>query len=129
MATTLHPASTSRFDRLAILVSGICVVHCVASAVLVAVLSAFGGFLLDPIFHEVGLVLAIALGALGLGRGALQHGNLWPIAVGSVGLGIMAGAMTLPHDTGLGHAGEAFWTIVGVGILALGHDLNRRADA
>ncbi len=91
-------------------------------------LSAVGGLLLDPIFHEVGLTIAIGFGAVGLGRGALQHGYLWPIAVGSLGLGIMAGAMTLPHDAGFGHSGEALWTIIGVGILALGHDLNRRAD-
>jgi hypothetical protein len=34
----------------------------------------------------------------------------------------MAGALTLPHS---GH--EAVYTILGVAILALGHDLNRRA--
>jgi hypothetical protein len=129
MATATHPGSESRFDRLAIVVSGLCVVHCIASAVLVAMLSAVGGLLLDPIFHEVGLAIAIAFGAVGLGRGALQHGYLMPIATGSLGLGIMAGAMTLPHDVGLGHGGEALWTIIGVGILAFGHDLNRRADA
>ncbi|KKI17442.1 MULTISPECIES: MerC domain-containing protein [Sphingomonas] len=129
MATMSHPASTARLDRLAIIVSGLCVVHCIASAVLIAMLSAVGGMMVDPIFHEVGLMLAIVLGAIGLGRGALQHGNLWPIGVGSLGLGIMAGALSLPHDAGLVHTGEAFWTIVGVALLALGHDLNRRADA
>ena len=128
MATVTRPGSSSRLDRLAILVSGLCVVHCIASAVLVAMLSAVGGLLLDPIFHEVGLTIAIGFGAVGLGRGALQHGYMWPIAVGSLGLGIMAGAMTLPHDAGFGHGGEALWTVIGVGILALGHDLNRRAD-
>ncbi len=127
MATVTRLDTASRLDRLAILVSGLCVVHCIASAVLVAMLSAVGGLLLDPIFHEVGLTIAILFGAVGLGRGAMQHGYLWPIAVGSLGLGIMAGALTLPHDTGLGHGGEALWTIIGVGILALGHDLNRRA--
>lgn len=116
-------------DRLAIVLSGLCVVHCVASAVLVAMLSAVGGMLVDPIFHEIGLTFAIGLGAFGLGRGALQHGYLWPLAVGSLGLGMMAGAMTLPHDAELLEGGEALWTIIGVGILAFGHDLNRRADA
>jgi hypothetical protein len=38
----------------------------------------------------------------------------------------MAGAMTLPHDSG---GGETLWTIVGVGLLAFGHDLNRRAES
>lgn len=129
MTTVTRLARPLGFDRLAMMVSGLCVVHCIASAVLVAMLSAVGGLLVDPIFHEIGLTIAIALGVVGLGRGAMQHGYLWPLAVGSLGLGMMAGAMTLPHGAGLMEGGEAFWTIVGVGVLAFGHDLNRRADA
>jgi len=113
------------FDRLAIWLSGLCVVHCVSTAVLVALASAAGGMLLSPVFHEVGLVVAMALGALALGRGVVTHGYMMPAAMGSLGLGVMAGALTL-HDHG---GGEALWTIVGVGLLAFGHDLNRRADA
>lgn len=111
-------------DRLAIGVSGLCVVHCLATSVLLALASAAGGLLLDPIFHEVGLVLAIAMGAVALGRGVLTHGYAMPASMGAFGLGVMAGAMSLPHD---GSGGEALWTIVGVGLLAFGHDLNRRA--
>ena len=109
-------------DRVAIGLSGLCLVHCLASAIFLAVLSAAGGLLLSPIFHEVGLVLAITLGAIALGRGAIEHGFLMPVAVGSLGLGVMAGALTMAHD-GM----EAVYTVVGVAILALGHDLNRRA--
>jgi hypothetical protein len=47
---------------------------------------------------------------------------MMPVAIGGLGLGVMAGALTLPHDSG-----EIVYTIVGVAILALGHDLNRRA--
>lgn len=82
------------------------------------------GLLLAPIFHEVGLTIAIGFGIIALGRGIITHGYMMPAAVGSMGLGIMAGAMSLPHD---GSGGETIWTLVGVGILALGHDLNRRA--
>lgn len=110
-------------DRLAIGLSGLCAVHCVASAVLLALLASAGGILLDPIYHEVGLTVAILFGLFALGRGALTHGYMMPVAVGAMGLGMMAGALTLPHDGGL----ETIWTMVGVGVLALGHDLNRRA--
>jgi hypothetical protein len=113
-------------DRLAIGLSGLCAIHCVATTVLVALMSAAGGMLVDPIFHEVGLTIAIGLGAVALGRGAVSHGFMMPVAMGAFGLGIMAGAMTLPHDSS---GAEALWTIVGVGLLAFGHDLNRRADA
>ena len=61
----------STIDRLAIGLSGLCLVHCVASAVLLALLASAGGVLLHPAFHEVGLSLAILLGAIGLGRGML----------------------------------------------------------
>ncbi len=113
-----------RIDRWAIGLSGLCVAHCLASAVFFAVLASAGGILLHPLFHEVGLVLAILFGAIALGRGVLTHGYAMPAWIGSLGLGVMMGAMTLPHD-----GGETIFTILGVAILALGHDLNRRAVA
>ena len=114
----------SRFDGFAIGLSGLCVVHCVASSVFFAVAASAGGLLLNPLFHEIGLSIAILLGIIALGRGAISHGYMLPAAVGSFGLGMMAGALSLPHD---GTGAETLWTLVGVAILALGHDLNRRA--
>lgn len=110
---------TRGLDRLAIGLSGFCVVHCLATAVLLAVLSAAGGLLGAPIIHEVGLSLAMIVGSFALGRGIVEHGFMMPSAVGSMGLGVMAGALTLPHD-----GTEALYTVIGVGILALGHHLN-----
>jgi len=109
-------------DRVGIALSGLCVVHCVASAVWVAVLASAGGVLLDPMVHEVGLMLALLLGIFGLGRGVLEHGFMMPAAIGSLGLGMMAGALTLGHE-----GGGTVYAVAGVLILALGHDLNRRA--
>ncbi|WP_458388913.1 MerC domain-containing protein [Sphingomonas sp. F9_3S_D5_B_2] len=99
--------------------SGLCLVHCVGTAVLVGVLASASGFLGRPIIHEVGLALAMILGTIALGRGLLDHGFLLPSSVGSLGLGVMAGALSLPEG---GH--EAIYTVVGVMILALGHRLN-----
>ena len=110
-------------DRFAMGLSGLCAVHCVASAVLVALAASAGGLLLHPIFHEVGLTIAILLGAVALGRGIFDHGYMAPAVTGALGLGMMAGAMSLPHGNGQ----ETLWTIIGVAVLALGHDLNRRA--
>jgi hypothetical protein len=113
---------TRGFDRMAIGLSGICLVHCLATAVFLAMLSAAGSVLGSPIIHELGLSLAMLLGAVALGRGILEHGFMMPSSVGSLGLGVMAGALTLPHD-----GSEALYTMIGVGILALGHQLNRIA--
>ena len=93
-------------DRLAIGLSGFCLVHCLASAVFVAMVASAGGILLHPIIHEIGLTVAIGLGIVALGRGVVDHGFMMPSAVGGLG---------------------TIYTIVGVAILALGHDLNRRA--
>ena len=113
---------TRRLDRIAISLSGLCLVHCLASAVLLALVSAASSFLGNPLIHEVGLTLAMVLGAVALGRGVMEHGFMMPSAVGAVGLGVMAGALTMPHD-----GSEALFTVIGVGILALGHQLNRIA--
>ena len=111
-----------RLDRMAITLSGLCVVHCLATAVLLALVASAGGILGSPWIHEVGLGLAMVMGAIALGRGILEHGYTMPSAVGGLGLGVMAGALTMPHD-----GTEAIYTVVGVAILALGHRLNHIA--
>jgi len=115
---------SGRLDRWAIGLSGLCLAHCLATAVFVAFLASAGGMFLHPLVHEIGLVIAILLGAVALGQGVVQHGYAMPAWIGSLGLGVMAGAMTFPHD-----GSETVYTILGVLILALGHDLNRRAVA
>jgi MerC mercury resistance protein len=115
--------STSRLDRIAMGLSGLCLVHCVATAVLLGLLASAGGFLGRPIIHEVGLTLAMIIGAFALGRGIIEHGFMMPSAIGALGLGVMAGALSLPEG---GH--EPIYTVAGVMILALGHRLNAMAS-
>jgi hypothetical protein len=110
---------TRRLDRIAMGLSGLCLVHCVATAILLGLLATAGGILGKPIIHEVGLTLAMILGAIALGRGVREHGFMLPAAVGFTGLGIMGYALTL-RETGM----EPFYTVAGVMILALGHRLN-----
>lgn len=111
-----------RLDRVAIGLSGLCLVHCLATAVFLALVASAGGYLGAEWIHEIGLSLAMLLGAVALGRGIVDHGFMMPSAVGALGLGVMAGALRLPHD-----GTEALFTMVGVAILALGHELNRIA--
>jgi hypothetical protein len=112
----------ARLDRIAIAVSGLCLVHCIATTVLLTVISSAGG-LLNPAIHEVGLALAIGMGTFALIKGVMSHGYMAPAIVGAFGLGIMSGALSLPHGDF-----EIFWTLVGVSLVALGHDLNHRAS-
>jgi len=46
-----------------------------------------------------------------------------PSAIGGLGLGVMAGSLTLPHGPA-----EIAYSVVGVMILALGHRLNVMAN-
>lgn len=109
-------------DRWAIGLSGLCLVHCAGTAIFLALAASAGGVLLDPMVHEVGLAIAIVFGVIAVGRGAYQHGYMMPVAISSLGIGTMAGALSLPHGEM-----ETIYTMLGVGLLALGHDLNRRA--
>jgi len=111
--------SGGRLDRIAMGLSGLCIVHCVATAILLGLLASAGGFLGSPLIHEVGLTFAILIGAIALGRGIFEHGFMLPSAIGGLGLGVMAGALSLPHD-----GREPIYTVVGVMIVALGHRLN-----
>jgi len=112
-------AQTRRLDRLAVALSSVCLVHCLATAILLGVLASVSGFLGQPIFHEVGLSLAMVLAAVALGRGALDHGFLLPTGVGALGLILMAVGLSL-HESG----GEPVFTAIGVTVLALAHRLN-----
>lgn len=108
-----------RLDKMAIGLSGLCLVHCLGTSVVLALLASAGGVLGAPIIHEIGLGLAMLLGGVSLGKGIFDHGYTMPSAVGGLGLGVMAGALTMPHD-----GTEALYTVIGVAILALGHRLN-----
>ena len=115
----LRAFPTGKLDRLAIGLSGLCLVHCLATTVVFALLASAGSMLGAAWIHEVGLGIAMAMGMVSLGKGIVEHGYALPSAVGGLGLGVMAGALTLPHD-----GSEAMATVLGVAILALGHRLN-----
>lgn len=109
-------------DRLAIALSGLCLVHCVATALVLASVASLGGLFHAHWVHEVGLVLAIALALVALVRGLMTHGFVMPLAVGGFGLAMMGAALALPHG-----GDELLATMIGVLFVALGHDLNQRA--
>ena len=115
----------ARLDKLAIGLSGLCAVHCLATAVAIGLLSSAADMLGAPVIHEVGLMIAMVLGALALGGGVLRHRRILPLLVGVVGLAAMGGALMLPH----GWSGETICTLAGVAQLALAHYLNGRSFA
>lgn len=112
-----------RLDRVGVLLSGLCAVHCLASLLLVAGLGLGGEWLLSPVIHRVGLALAIAVGAATLIYGAMRHRDPVPLHAGAIGIALMGLALFVGHGTE-----EAVLTILGVAVLAYAHVRNLRAS-
>ncbi|MCJ2187486.1 MerC domain-containing protein [Novosphingobium beihaiensis] len=115
-------AIRNRLDGAGIILSGLCMVHCVLGAVLVGVLGLGGGALLSPAIHRVGLVLALAIGLVSLGFGVMRHGRAGPLVVGGIGLALMGTAIMAGHGLP-----EALLTIAGVSLVAFAHIRNLHA--
>lgn len=110
-----------RLDRVGVLLSALCLLHCVAGLVIVAGLGLGGGMLLDPAIHRWGLVLATLIAAVAIGVGAVRHRRAAPFVVAMTGLSFMGGALAVGHG-----ADEAILTVIGVVLVAAGHVLNLR---
>lgn len=108
-----------RLDRMGVLLSGLCAVHCVLGLALVTLLGFGGGSLLSPAIHEAGLVVAVIVGAISLGFGLSRHGRAGPLAIGACGIVLMAAAIATGHG-----ASEALLTIAGVALVAFAHIRN-----
>jgi hypothetical protein len=115
---------TPSLDRMAVGLSGLCVIHCILSVIFVAVLSGAGTLLTDPIIHRIGLLGAVVLAALALGQGYMKHRAVRPALLGLTGLGLMIAGLFAPHGWV-----EVAATVAGVSILAAAHLMNARARA
>ncbi len=111
----------ARLDRVGVVLSGLCALHCVAGLLLVAGLGLGGEVLLAPEIHRVGLALAIAVGSITLVLGVVRHRDPVPLQVGAAGIGLMAVALFVGHG-----AAEGVLTIMGVALLAWAHLRNLR---
>ena len=111
----------NRLDRMGILLSGLCALHCLAGIVLVAGLGLGGEVLLAPSIHRIGLALAIVIGGITLLLGVMRHGDSRPLQMGVAGLALMIGALIVGHGIP-----EAVLTISGVSLVAWAHVRNLR---
>lgn len=122
----LPPASRTtlrrRLDHLGIGLAGLCALHCLATLVVISTLGLGGHFLLDDNIHRIGLLLALAVGAVAIGWGLLRHRRMLPFGVAMAGIALMAAALVIPHGTD-----EFLLTLAGVALVSVGHLLNLRA--
>ena len=118
----IAPWIRGRLDRAGVLLSALCLLHCVLGILLVAGLGLGAGFLLDPMIHKVGLVLATLVAGVAIGVGAIRHRRARPFVVAMTGLSFMGGALAVGHGFE-----EAVLTVIGVTLVAAGHILNLRS--
>ena len=117
--------SLTCWDRLGLLFSGVCVVHCLWMPVLLAAVPLWPEALHAHAWaHPVLALLLLPVTALAL-YGALRRGARAMVPLLFVlGLGLVLAAFGL-HDW-IGDAGEAALTLTGSGALIGGHVLNHR---
>ena len=110
-------------ERFGLGASLLCLVHCLALPFLFAALPALSSVMPIPeAFHIWVLAFAVPTSGLALITGRARHGVIHPLAIGIVGLGLLAvGALAF---------GETIWetpiTVVGGLSLAAAHVINWR---
>jgi hypothetical protein len=113
-------------DRVSIWASGACIVHCLAMPALLVLLPVLASTTLsDPEFHAVMLVWIVPFSLLALYLGCRRHKDRRVLALGLLGLAVLAATSVLGHDL-LGETGEKVATVLGGGILIAGHYRNHR---
>lgn len=118
----MPPRAASLLDRLAIGLSGLCLLHCMAGFLALSLFALTGDWL-DHRVHVVGLVLAMPLAAVALWRGWRRHGQLAIGVLGLAGLLVMTASLAVTH----GDLAEMLVSMAGVSLLALAHWRNLQA--
>jgi hypothetical protein len=114
---------SSLLDKSAMTLSGLCLVHCLAGALVLSVF-AVGSEWLDHDVHLIGLLIALPIAAVALWRGVSLHGRVGVAVLGGVGIALMAGSLLIEH----GGPAELWLSVAGVTLLALAHWWNLRAS-
>ncbi|TVS17904.1 MAG: MerC domain-containing protein [Gammaproteobacteria bacterium] len=115
-------AVENRIDGGAIVVSAVCVVHCLGLPLLLTLAPLMSlGWLSPEHFHWAMLLIAVPLSALGLWQGFRRHAQWMVPILGALGLGLMAYDLLPQHDD---HTHGL--TLFGVILVALAHTLNIR---
>ncbi|HEY1076731.1 MAG TPA: MerC domain-containing protein [Fontimonas sp.] len=112
-------------DRTAILLSGLCLVHCLALPLLIALLP-WLAWLVDneSVVHRWLLVIIVPVSALALIRGCARHGRRSLLWLGAAALALLAAGALLEFETA---SSESALTLAGSVALSLTHLFNLRA--
>lgn len=113
-------------DKLAISLSLLCTLHCLALPLALVMLPTFAALpLADEDFHLWMVIAVIPISAYALTMGCKKHKHYRLLWIGGIGLTLLILAVVLGHDL-LGESWEKILTVAGASIIAFGHFLNYR---
>jgi len=113
-----------RLDRLAVGLSGLCLLHCLALSVATVAAPAVVGLGFDAGWtHVAMLALVIPLSAIALPRGYREHRRNAVLWLGGAGLTLLVLGATLGHHV-YGPAADTALTMAGAVVLGLAHVMN-----
>ena len=116
----MKPLSTG-IDKVAISLSLLCAVHCVALPVALVMLPALAATALgDESFHRWMLVAALPTSLIALTMGCRRHRDMSVMAIALPGLGVLTFTAFFGHDL-LGETGEKIASVLGASLIALSH--------
>jgi hypothetical protein len=111
-------------DRIATVLSGLCLLHCLALPFLLAALPVVseisGGHL-----HAQMLIIAIPVSVIALALGFRRHANNYVVASGMLGMLLLVIGATVAHSH-YGPAADRAFTVAGALVLAVAHYFNSR---
>jgi len=116
--------SASLLDRAAIALSGLCVLHCLATPLVLLMLPLLGQFS-DSHFHLQMLVVVVPVSALALSLGYRKHRRSSVLVTGAAGLLLLYIGGTWMHDE-YGIFADRASTIAASLLLATAHYFNSR---
>lgn len=119
-------------DRAGIFLSTLCLIHCTALPLLLAVLQAYGAALVPKSldngwFHAALAFVLLGVGGLAFVQGYRRHGRVLPLAAGAFGTALLFLGAFNPGAQ-LPEAGEHVVTVFGTFTLLFAHSRNRRGD-
>ena len=119
---------TSTFDKFAVMLSGICILHCLLAPVLLTLLPilSVSAFVEDLVFHKLMLWLVLPTSAIALVLGCRKHRDFSILLTGAAGMLMLILIAFWAHSL-LSANGEKIATTAAGLLLAFSHYLNYRA--
>ena len=112
-------------DKIAIGLSFMCVLHCIALPFILILLPTVTSLLAlsDERFHLWLVFAVIPISVFAIVSGYLHHKFSIVLLISAIGLALLISAVMLEHDV-LGEKGEIILTLLGSGLVACGHIVN-----